>query len=48
MELYYQKGDNEAAVKQYKALEKSLRTMLNIAPSAETTNLYKLIIGDDN
>lgn len=45
MDLYYGQGDNEKAIEQYRLLERSLRESLNIAPSPETQNLYKLITG---
>ncbi len=45
MELYYKQGNSEAAIKQYRALEKSLRDMLNITPSPETIDLFKAISG---
>lgn len=47
MELYYRQGQLEKAMQQFRELEKSLRETLNIAPSPETVNLYKLITGDD-
>ncbi len=48
MELYHQRGENDKAIEQFRLLEKSLRDTLNIAPSPETLNLYKLITGDDS
>lgn len=45
MDLYYAQGNNEKAIEQYQLLERSLRETLNIAPSPETQNLYKLITG---
>jgi DNA-binding SARP family transcriptional activator len=47
MELYYQQGKSAEAIQQYHLLEKSLRDALNIAPSPETTHLYKLITGQE-
>ncbi len=46
MELYYQQGQTNEAIRQYERLERSLRETLNISPSPETTNLYKLITGE--
>ncbi len=48
MELYYQQGRTEEAVQQYRELEQALRERLNISPSPETVNLYKLIIGSSD
>ncbi len=47
MELYYQQGKTAEAIRQYERLERSLRETLNIAPLPETTNLYKLITGQE-
>ncbi|MBN1966361.1 MAG: bacterial transcriptional activator domain-containing protein [Anaerolineae bacterium] len=47
MDLYYRQGRMDEAVQQFRALENTLRATLNISPSPETVNLYKLIVGDD-
>lgn len=48
MELYHQQGRQDDAAAQYQNLETILMRSLGITPSAETTNLFKLITGDDS